>query len=129
MFLYGHWLKLPINTRHILAQVFGITKKSSTEVFNNEVVKDGYLIGDIESALNIDAIQKYTDSIDTDMAVLWKLMVDKVEGKITPSVEIKPIDNLEDSLGSKITINSNPESIYTTVPPKKRGRKPVEKTV
>lgn len=86
MFLYSHWLKLPIQTRTLIANQFLIVKKSSTEVFNNEIVKDGYIVGDIEQALNVDALQKYTGSDETDMAVLWDMLVAKIEGRELPAV-------------------------------------------
>lgn len=81
MFLFSKWLQLPLTTRALIAAQFGIIKRGSTEVFNNEVVKDGYVLGEIEAALNIDAIQKYVVSDNTDMAILWDMMVAKAEGK------------------------------------------------
>ncbi len=81
LFLYGQWLKLPLTTRAQIASQFGIIKRGSTEVFENRVVNDGYVIGEIEAALNIDALQKNLGSDLTDMAVLWDMMVCKAEGR------------------------------------------------
>ncbi len=81
MFLYSRWLQLPLPTRAAIASSFGIIKKGSTEVFENRVVSDGYVITEVEEALNIDAIQKYLGADDTDMVVLWDKMVCKVEGR------------------------------------------------
>jgi len=50
-------------------------------VRDNYVESDGYKIEDVERALNIDALQKYTGSESTDMQVLFDLMVAKAEGK------------------------------------------------
>ena len=84
MFLYGHWLKLPISTRHAIADKFGIVKKGSTEVFNDTIKSDGYLIQDIEGALSLDAMQHYLDTEETNAAVLWTMLVDKIEGIVNP---------------------------------------------
>ncbi len=92
MFLYGQWLKLSLPTRALIAAQFGIIKRGSTEVFDNQIVKDGYVIGEIEAALNIDAIQKYVGSENTDMAILWDMLVCKAEGReyTPPVVEVVP---------------------------------------
>ena len=89
-------MKLPLSTRQTLAAAFGIIKKGSTEVFNNEVKSDGYVLSEVEGALNIDAIQKYTGSNSSDFQVLWDTMVAKAEGRViapptppTPSVPEK----------------------------------------
>jgi len=87
LFLFGQWLELHIATRHKIAEAFGIQKKGPTEVFNNTIKSDGYLLKDIEEKLNVDALQKYTGSDSTDMMILWKLMVDKAEGRV-PQDEI-----------------------------------------
>jgi hypothetical protein len=81
MFLYHLWLELPIQTRHKIAAQFNIPKKGATEVFDNQIKSDGYFIKDIEQLLNVDAIQKYTESNETDMMTLWLYLVAKAEGR------------------------------------------------
>lgn len=81
MFLYSKWLRTPINTRHAIAKQFNIPKKGATEVSNNEVVKDGYFIEDIEKALNMAALQKYIGTGLTDFDVLWENLILRAEGK------------------------------------------------
>jgi len=81
MFLYSHWLKLPIVTRHHIARVFSIPKTGATEVSDNQVVKDGYKIEDIEGRLTVDALQIFLDTDETNMKYLWEDMVAKVEGR------------------------------------------------
>ncbi len=78
MFLYSKWLQLDLSTRNKIASEFHIQKKNSTHVQDNVVVSDGYLIKDVEQALNVDALQKYLGSVDTDMAILMDMLVDKV---------------------------------------------------
>lgn len=96
MFLYSKWLGLPINTRHKIAAQFGIKKRGSTEVFDNQIKSDGYVVKEIEEALNIDAIQKYLEVSETDMMVLWDKLVAKIEGKlpdiIQPPVQIPKLE-------------------------------------
>lgn len=90
VFLYGLWLKLPLTTRAILAKEFGFSKVGPTHVFDNRIISDGYKLEDVEERLNIDAIQKYTGSDNTDMQVLWDLMVAKAENRV-PENEVAAI--------------------------------------
>lgn len=91
MFLYHHWTQLPLSTRNKIAQQFRIERKNSIEVFNDTIKSDGYLIKDIEEALNVDAIQIYLSTEETDMQLLWSLLVDKIEGRIVIEVTPDPI--------------------------------------
>lgn len=88
LFLYGKWTATPISTRTKIAAQFGIQKKRSTHVANNEIIDDGYVIKEIEEALNIDALQKYLGTSETDMLTLWLWMVDKIEGREQREVNI-----------------------------------------
>ncbi len=81
MFLYSQWRGVSLPTRIAIANAFGIAKIGPTHVRDNYVETDGYKIEDVERALNIDAIQKYTGSESTDMAELFNLMVIKAEGR------------------------------------------------
>lgn len=82
MFYYGSWLKLPISTRVILAKHFGIAKIGSIHVQDNVIVSDGYKVHDVESALNPGAIATYVGATaGGDFDLLWKMMVDKAEGR------------------------------------------------
>jgi hypothetical protein len=82
MILYSQWLALPIHTRIKIADQFGILKKGSTHVVNNEVQSDGYLIKEVESALSIEALQAYTGTTIKDHAGLFDLLVAKIEGRL-----------------------------------------------
>ena len=81
MFLYSHWLSLSLSTRVKIAAQFNIIKRGSTEVVDNQIKADGYVIKEIEEALNIDALQKYIGTNETDMITLWMWLVEKIEGK------------------------------------------------
>ncbi len=133
-FLYSHWRKLPVNTRHQLAVMFGIPKRGATEVSNNEVVNDGYKIEDIESALNIDALQKYLNTDETDFLVLWDWLISGAEGRartaqatVTVANEEEPIekpfeltyDNVK-SVVEKLSPDIPADTVL--MPKKKRGR-------
>lgn len=91
MFLYSKWLSLPLQTRHAIARQFNIVKRGSTEVFNNEVKHDGYVISEVEGTLNIDALQKYLSVDETDMAKLFEWMVAKIEGKDIMGLVSEPV--------------------------------------
>ncbi len=101
--------------------MFGIPKKGATEVANNEVVKDGYLIHDVESALNIDALQKYLNTDETDFLVLWDWLVSAAEGRARTAQATVTIANEEEPI--KVPENGHAEMVQVVIP-KRRGRPP-----
>ncbi len=108
MFLYTSWLKTSLATRHLIATEFGIAKTSPTHVADNRVVSDGYKIEDVEGALNVDALQGFTDSESTDMNELFTLMVQRIENPglfatVTPTeaIVLSPVSVLEASAPKK----------------------------
>lgn len=106
MFLYHQWTELNINTRHKIAAQFGIVKKGSTEVVDNQIKSDGYAVKEIEQALNLDALQTFLDTQETDIAKLWVMLVDKIEGRekvddIQPPVQEPKIERPSALLGMK----------------------------
>ncbi len=109
MILFSQWLSLPLSTRHKIASEFGIEKKGPTEVFNNTIKSDGFLIKDIESALTVERIQKYFGTTETNLTVLWNYLIDKMEGK-----DIQILD-----INTPVQIIQKEEVIISN---KKRGR-------
>jgi hypothetical protein len=81
MAFYYLWHGVSLNTRHAIAKVFNIPKRGSTEVVDNQIKSDGYVIAEIDSILTVDALQKYIGTQETDIVKLWNWMVDKVEGR------------------------------------------------
>lgn len=79
MFFYSKWCALSLPTRIKIAEIFGIPKKGSTEVFNNTIKSDGYEIKDIESKLTMSALQILLATDMDDLSVLFDIMVQKVE--------------------------------------------------
>jgi hypothetical protein len=79
LFQYTYWLRLNIGTRHKLAGIFNIPKKKSTHVANDIIVDDGYYVQDVESSLNVGALQEYTGLETDDVHVLWEAMIAKAE--------------------------------------------------
>lgn len=123
MFLYSAWLKLPLVTRQEVASKFGISKTGPTHVADNRVVSDGYKVEDVEGALNIDAIQKFTGSESTDMTELWDAMMAKIEGREAILVPRIIVD--EEAPVVSVTVNGSTSPSTFTVEssrPKKRGR-------
>ncbi len=72
---------MPLSTRIKIAEQFKIIKKGSTEVFNDTIKSDGYLIKDIEEILNIPTLQDYLNTEESDINLLWEWMLVKIEGK------------------------------------------------
>jgi len=87
MFLYHKWLGLSMGTRIKIANQFNIVKRGPTEVFGDQIKADGYLVREVEEALNIDALQKYLGTTEVDMIVLWDSMVDKIEGRLPDIIQ------------------------------------------
>ncbi len=123
MFLYSHWLALPLPTRVAIATKFGIAKTGATHVADNRIISDGYNIGDVERALNIDAIQQYLGIENTDMETLFKLLVAKIEGKevVTPDTPVIPEAPV--LLVPEELLEAAKEITSTLVPPSKPKRK------
>lgn len=137
IFLYSHWLKLPISTRNEIARIFGIARTKPTHVADNVVVEDGYNIHDVENALSDAALRKYLESEEEDFSTLWENTVAKAEGRDYGIKAKVNVEDWKDSVGS--TGNAAPiipphapealkepttEKAVTHETPKKRGRKP-----
>lgn len=90
MIPYSKWIALPLQTRIKIAGELKLEKKGSTEVFNNEVIKDGYVMKEVEVALSLPSLQAYFSSIDTDVAFLFENLVRKVNGFPMSVKEKKP---------------------------------------
>lgn len=118
MFLFSVWRSVPLPTRIKIATAFGIAKVGPTHVRDNYVESDGYKIEDVERALNVDALQKYTGLESTDMAVLFNAVVAIAEG--VQVVQVPAVDTSTTVAESM----AKPEKIKVIPPePKKRGRK------
>ena len=76
--MYSYWLELSIGVRHQIAHKLGIEKKFPTEVQDNKIKTDGYLMKDIEVALSVVNLQKFLGTGETDHALLLKWLI---EGK------------------------------------------------
>ena len=98
MFLYGNWLRLPLATRHKIADMFGIKRKGSIEVFNNMIKSDGYDIHDIETILNIGILEEKLGYKFPNFEEAWKTLVDFAEGRETEETKplIKPVVVIEE---------------------------------
>lgn len=128
MMLYSAWLRLPIATRHKIASIFKIPKTGATEVVSNDVVKDGYNINDIESALTKEALQNYLGTTIDNYDYLWEDTVATVEGNavkqrdvpvesapFTAAIEEEPITTIEEPETVKTEIeDSNTSSEIAT---------------
>ncbi len=125
MFTYGHWLRLPIQTRHAVAQVFNIHKRGPTHVVDNVVKDDGYPIGDVETALEIANLQAYTGLKTADPIALWDATIEKVLG---PVIAVVPInEEIEQVFHDDIKLTEEQAKPIVEVAKKKSYYKPVKK--
>jgi hypothetical protein len=104
MFQYSHWMKLPIITRYKIAEAFGIEKKKSTHVANDQIVDDGFYIQDVESALTVESMRTFTGIESDNIEILWQAMVDKIEGKEVevPEPVQEPIQEVKEEIVQEI---------------------------
>lgn len=118
MFLYSHWLRLPIMTRIKIAHLFNIEKKGATHVVDNQIQNDGFSVKDIESAITKDSIHSYIgDTSINDLEILFNKLVDKINEK--PLLEKEEIRIVSESI-----IKEQPKIVESTtlVPKIKRDR-------
>lgn len=121
---------MPINTRIAIAKQFGILKKGSTEVVDNQIKSDGYNIKEIEEALNVDALQTYLSTDESDMTKLWERLVEKTNDPVTYETKYaKPL--IPEPMMTEL-LNEQKERAEETVKnvaeylsePKKKGGRP-----
>ncbi len=88
---YSKWVGTPLFIRQKIAREFGIAKVRSTSVVNDYVMDDGYEIHAVEGALQPQHLQKFLNSDEKDILVLFQHLIDVMEGKIaiTPKEEVK----------------------------------------
>jgi len=82
------WLKLPMEMRIKLRDVFKVPKSQGSWVENNEVRSDGHTHQDLQSAITVEAMQNYTGSKDTDFLTLFHLTLNQAEQEL---IEIVPV--------------------------------------
>lgn len=80
MIFYSKWLGLPLSTRVLLAEKFGIPRKGFVEVFSNTIKSDGYFIQDIEAALTVTKLQEALETNEADIAKLFDDAILLVQG-------------------------------------------------
>lgn len=84
-FSYSKWLKLPLQIRVRIADRFKVEKKGSTEVFNDQVIKDGYSVHDLEEALADANLDKVIKDLDKPFTIVppedVKKMNEEYEGR------------------------------------------------
>lgn len=118
---YSKWLETSLGTRIKIAQQFGISKHRSTHVSNNVVIDDGYNIADVERVLDVNNLQTFLNSTETDIILLYSHLVDVMEGKVAI------IMNTEDSVTPVPEVDSVPTAYEE--PKKKVVKKTVKKVV
>lgn len=79
--LYSKWNDLSLPTRVQIATAFGIAKIGPTHVVNNTIASDGFNFKDIERTFTVENLQEYLATKEKDFDTLWKLLVDKTEGR------------------------------------------------
>lgn len=120
-FPYGHWMKLPINTRIAIATQFGIAKTGQTHVSNNEIVADGYSYKDLEENLKLAKLQDFLGSKETDYSVLWGWLVELMEGK-TPNIPV-PVDSVIEVVEAPSTWTIEEGPVIKDVPAVTKAKK------
>lgn len=109
--LYSRWCDTNLSTRYKIAEIFGIKKVRSTHVADNKVKDDGFEIKDVEEAMTTPKLQEFLKNPSDDLGVLFQLLVDTLEGKLS-EVTIQPdptliVDEGKPIKTKKITTKKN----------------------
>lgn len=104
--LYSKWREISLPTRIQIAEALGIKKHGPTHVRDNVVESDGYLLNEVEAALNVDKLQAYLGSDERDEATLVKMLVDKIEGNVDTTEKVEVLEKN----GEVLSINGVPVS-------------------
>lgn len=111
MFQYGNWLRLPLPTRQKIAHEFNIVKRGSTHVVDNRVQDDGYLVHEVEAALTPEAIQRFLNTGEADLEVLWGKLVDRIEGREEEAVPVVIVPNVVEVVAAEELKKGDPVKI------------------
>lgn len=85
----GMWIRLPIEVKKRIAEIFGIKRSGASHVVDGMVQSDGYTDNDL-SVLTIVNLQKELGSTDPDIFSLWNTMIKRTTEELTPkTVEVK----------------------------------------
>lgn len=109
MFMYSHWLALPLPERQKLATLFGIAKTGPTHVQDNRVVADGFSVADVERQITVEALQKFLRTDEKDHTILWQTLLNQIRGVVSPPI----VEEKKEEV---------PLTVEEVVAPKKRGR-------
>lgn len=80
------WMSLEKNTRIHLAEVFKLTPSGVTEVRDQEVVSDGYLVDDLKG-ITLEKMCEYIGSTET-FSRAWEITLAKVYAHFNPPVGV-----------------------------------------
>lgn len=87
------WLKLPMEVRVKLREIFNIPKSEGARVVNNTVESDGHTFRDLQ-ALTVEKMQSYLDSKGDDFVKLFDEVLAKVDAELHPATpEFAVIDH------------------------------------
>ncbi len=97
--------------RQKIAAEFNIAKKRPTHVSDNHVVDDGYMVADIEMMLTAENIRAYLDCPESDVSVLWDMLVSEMDG-----TKMAPYSGPTSGTGAGLSGGISPSSISVTMP-------------
>ena len=82
------WIHQPKAVRVHLAKVFNIPHSGVTEIRDQEVVSDGYTMGDLKS-ISLEKMNEYIGSVET-FGRAWEITLSKVNFELNPApTEVK----------------------------------------
>lgn len=106
----GMWIKLSPTVKTKIAELFNIPRNGASHVNDNLVIADGYLDRDL-AVLNVESMNKFLGTNETDIFPLWNLMIKHIEVLVTPApAAVEPEKRTE----INITIENGQPIIKTT---------------
>jgi hypothetical protein len=91
----GMWIKLPLDVKNRIAEIFHVQKTGYSHVFDNKIVADGYTEEEL-SKINVSTMREYLvnrqfefDRNIDDLFILWNIIVSLITEDLKPAVSIK----------------------------------------
>ena len=76
------WMQAPQALRNQIALDFGLTRTGASEIYGDELIKDGFSVEDL-APLTEEAMAEYVGSMET-LPRLWELTVAKAYSILNP---------------------------------------------
>lgn len=82
----GMWVRLPHALKQKIVKQFNIPRTGASHVVDGVVQTDGHTDKDL-SVLNVPNMQEFLGSKETDIFILWNILIKKLQAELNPKKE------------------------------------------